>query len=151
MRNAGIRARKAAPRRPTSNPLQPRQQRLQPGRLDMQPEAGVGPREKAAEAGEQDGGGGRAGGEIGGRPLHERARRVRAFDVDRGPAVVERRRASAVAVVALIARPPLPSTAARTLPAHSRQSPPSMSPPRGTSWPPMSAGSSSRNTILLDR
>ncbi len=43
-------------------------------------------------------------------------------------------------------RPPPASTAARTLSAHSRQSPPSIVPPRWTSWPPMSARSSRRNT-----
>ena len=55
----------------------------------MQPEARVRPREKAAEAREQDGGGGRAGGEVGGRPLHERERRVGAFDVESRKTVVD--------------------------------------------------------------
>ena len=55
-----------------SDCFEPGEQRLEPRRLDMQPEARVGSREQAAQPGEQDRGGGRAGGEIGGRPLHQR-------------------------------------------------------------------------------
>ena len=63
----------------------------------MQPEARLRSREQAAQAGEEDRGGGRAAGEVGGRPLRQRQRRVGAGDVDRGPAVVDAGRAPAVA------------------------------------------------------
>ena len=60
-------------------------------------EARVCPRQKAAQAKEDDGRRGRAGGEVGRGPLHERLRRVRARDLDRRPAVVDAGCAPAVA------------------------------------------------------
>jgi hypothetical protein len=63
----------------------------------MQPEAGIGPHEQAAQSGKQDSGGGRVGGEIGGCALSQRRRRVKTLDVDRRPSVVDTGRAPAVA------------------------------------------------------
>ncbi len=75
--------------------VEPSQQRLEPRRLDMEPEARPCPHEQTARPGEEDGGRGRVGGKIGRSPLHQRKRRVGAVDVDRGPAVVDARRAPA--------------------------------------------------------